>query len=91
MEVLQWVEKVSKWGFTRIIPAHLTNDVRAGPTELKDAFRFLEQPSTFPYSLVERRAPEALPRDRKLLEDLSVSLTTAGVLNEAVSPLPRNR
>ena len=36
--VLAWVEAVSKYPFNRIIPAHLQNDIRAGPNEFKAAF-----------------------------------------------------
>jgi len=40
--VLEWVERVSsKHKFTRVIPCHLANDVRASPSDFKAAFDFL--------------------------------------------------
>jgi len=40
--VLAWADRVSKWPFTRIVPCHLSNDIRAGPAEFRRAFAFLE-------------------------------------------------
>lgn len=39
--VQEWVQRVSGWGFTQIIPAHLEAPIRAGPREFRDAFGFL--------------------------------------------------
>ena len=44
--VLDWVNKISRWNFKRIIPCHLANNIQATPREFREAFSFLEEPST---------------------------------------------
>lgn len=44
-ETLEWVERVRRLPFKRIIPCHFANDVRAGPKEFVAAFDFLEHGS----------------------------------------------
>ena len=65
--------------------------MKATPTDFRDAFRFLEEPAPFPLNLFERKPPEALPGDRKLLEDASVTLTEQGVLSQAAGLVPRKK
>ena len=89
--VLAWADRVAQWPFTRIIPCHFANDIRAGPAEFRRAFNFLEEDPAnggigqlmSALGLTARSfkaAPRALPRDGKLLSDASESLTEKGVL-----------
>jgi len=41
-KVMNWVEKVSSWNFTRIIPCHFQAEIFATPQEFKEAFAFLD-------------------------------------------------
>lgn len=43
--VLDWVAKLEKFDFKRIIPAHMDPTVSASPRDLKPAFRFLTAPN----------------------------------------------
>lgn len=40
--VLAWADRVANWRFTRIIPCHLANDIKATPADFRRAFAFLE-------------------------------------------------
>ena len=81
-KVLAFVEKICEWKFTRVIPCHLSNDIRAEPKEFRSAFNFLEvkkTPSLF--SLFNSYvAPQALEIDCALLTEASDNLTKQGVL-----------
>jgi len=44
-ETLQWATRVAKWKFTRIIPCHFSNDIRASPAQWLAAFEFLRSPA----------------------------------------------
>lgn len=47
IKVSSWVDQVCKWPFKRIIPCHLSNNIKAGPSEFREAFDFLyENPTT---------------------------------------------
>ena len=39
-QTLTWAKKVSRWRFSRIVPSHLSNDVRATPEQFLAAFDF---------------------------------------------------
>ncbi len=39
---------MSKWKFSRVIPCHLANDIRAGPAAFSAAFNFLRAPDAAP-------------------------------------------
>lgn len=41
-KTLDWVRRVRRWPFKRIIPCHLANDLKATPAEFVRAFDFLE-------------------------------------------------
>jgi hypothetical protein len=56
-ETLFWARRVARWRFSRVIPCHLSNDLRAGPAEWLEAFSFLSQPAAQPARLSS--APEA--------------------------------
>jgi hypothetical protein len=40
--VLSFAESVSKWGFKRVLPAHLKTDVPCNAKQFRRAFGFLE-------------------------------------------------
>jgi hypothetical protein len=40
--VLAWVNRVAALGFSRVVPGHLANNVKATPTDFRRAFAFLE-------------------------------------------------
>lgn len=42
-EVGAWIHRVCQWKFERIIPAHFSAPIKAGPQDLKDAYAFLEE------------------------------------------------
>lgn len=42
-EVGDWIARVCRWNFERIIPAHFSAPIKAGPKDLKDAYSFLEE------------------------------------------------
>jgi hypothetical protein len=42
-EVGAWINRVCQWKFERIIPAHFSAPIKAGPQDLKDAYAFLEE------------------------------------------------
>ena len=41
VETLDWVDAVCKWDFRRVVPAHLKNNIEAGPSSFRRAFSFL--------------------------------------------------
>eukprot|EP01041_Mallomonas_annulata_P011182 gene11182-23362_t len=91
--VLEWVDKICQWPFQRIIPCHLGNNIKAGPSQFREAFSFLEEPSSqsFPFSLFPRKLPKPLAKDSQLLKDVSVLLTEQGVLKEVAPLVSRER
>ena len=79
--VLDWVDKVSKWPFQRIIPAHFANDVKATPKDFTDAFSFLlEEEKGLRFG--RSKVPAPLEGDMKTLSDASKALTAQNVLFE---------
>jgi hypothetical protein len=97
-KVLDWVDKVCQWKFSRIIPCHLANDVKATPADFKRAFSFLVEPvKPGGFSLFGTRrgnqpsCPTGDPRDVKLLSDISLQLTDSGVLFPEAPAVPLNR
>ena len=93
VKVLAFVDEICKWDFKRIIPCHLSNDIRSSPSDLRDAFNFLKEKKdiSFPFSLLpQKKLPLPDPRDCKLLQDASDMLTQQGVLNK-VAPLIKSK
>ncbi len=81
--VLEWADRVAKWPFTRIVPCHFANDIKAGPKDFRQAFTFLEDVPTQTsgmFSGPKKKVPAALPQDAQLLTDVSNTLTEQGVL-----------
>jgi len=89
-QVLDWADDVAQWPFTRIIPCHLSNDIKAGPKDFRRAFEFLEAggtttPSTslplpVPIPSLDSARAGPLPEDGKLLVDFNKALIATGVL-----------
>lgn len=90
--VIDWVNRVAKWPFKRIIPCHLSNDLAATPSDFKRAFDFLfeDEKTAWPLLGGPRRSPQVNPADAKLLEDISVQLTAQGTLYPAAPKMKRN-
>ena len=91
-KVIDWVKKVSCWKFTRIIPCHLANDVKASPKDFVEAFDFLYEPKTTTnslFSLFSSEKKESVNEDLIFLDQVSKQLTTQGVLYEEAPLLKR--
>lgn len=75
--VLRWVDTICQWGFTRIIPSHFENDVRATGKDVRLAYQFL-----LPQGRGARPAAGArgLREDYSLLDTLSELFTRLGVV-----------
>mmetsp|Transcript_30783 Transcript_30783/g.51501 ORF Transcript_30783/g.51501 Transcript_30783/m.51501 type:complete len:469 (-) Transcript_30783:117-1523(-) len=96
--VMEWVDAVAEWPFQRIIPAHLSNNVKAGPKDFKAAFDFLFEPKSsnnVPAFLApilgqsNTRGAQPLQADVQFLDDVSKQLTEANVLFEEAPKLKR--
>lgn len=77
VESLDFADKVSKWGFTRIIPAHLKNNLKYTGKDYRKSFGFLEAKG------VPKGFPKPLEADFKLLRDAEVNLVESGAIAEA--------
>lgn len=95
--VMEYVQRVCRWPFCRIIPAHFENDVSATPADFRRAFEFLNEDPASSFAatfmslgLTPRSStPRALSRDLAFLKSASEGLTRAGVLNPPSPPLRR--
>ena len=78
VETLDWVDEVCRWDFKRIVPAHLKNNITAGPSSFRRAFSFLT---------VEGE-PSGQPKPRK--DDLQTLLDAEKNLEAmgAIAPKP---
>lgn len=85
-KVSEWVKKITKWPFNRIIPCHLSNNIKANPKDFELAFSFLYEKPNAPsvqafLEYLSFRKGASLPADDiKFLEDVSHVLTERGVL-----------
>ena len=77
VESLDFADKVSKWKFQRIIPAHLKNNLKFNGADYRKSFGFLEAKG------VPKGYPKPLKGDFKLLRDAEVSLVESGAIAEA--------
>ncbi|AFY72822.1 hypothetical protein Syn7502_00674 [Synechococcus sp. PCC 7502] len=69
-KVRYWVEKVSRWQFTRIVPCHFQAEIKATPAEFKQAFVFLDD-----------QVPNPLPdQDFQLLKAIEHNLIKLKIL-----------
>ena len=78
VEVLDFADKVAAWPFTRIIPAHLKNNLAFTGKDYRGAFGFLEE------SGVPPGFPRPLKADLQTLLDAEASLVESG----AIAPAP---
>jgi len=81
IETLDFAEKVSKWDFKRIIPAHFKNDLKYDGKAYRKAFSFLEAGG------VRKGLPKPLEYDFKALVDAEQNLLESGAIAKA-PPLP---
>jgi hypothetical protein len=77
VEVLDFADKVSQWPFTRIIPAHLKNNIAMTGDEYRKSFGFLEEKG------VPLGYPKPLQSDLQLLLDAEQSLVESGAIKPA--------
>ena len=77
VESLDFADKVSKWPFERIIPAHLKNNLKYTGADYRKSFSFLEVKG------VPKGFPKPLESDFKLLRDAEVSLVESGAIAAA--------
>lgn len=78
VEVLDFADKVASWDFTRIIPAHLKNNLQFNGKDYRGAFGFLEERGVPP------GFPKPLKADLQTLLDAEASLIESG----AIAPAP---
>lgn len=86
--VLDWVERICKWRFRRIIPCHLENDIRSGPADFKTAFNFLinqdsSSSRTSKSTAGRTAAAGATEADLSLLNQVSDLFTKLGIVAPA--------
>ena len=86
-KVIDWVERVSKWPFKRIIPCHFANNIASTPAEFKAAFDFLLERKTPNQWIKYQKYPMPIPADMELLTNISSQLTKLGVINKEASLL----
>ncbi|MDJ0583408.1 DUF4336 domain-containing protein [Crocosphaera sp.] len=68
LDVLIWVDRVTKWGFNRIIPAHFSAPIISKPSQFREAFDCLRHPNH-----------NAGNDDFQLIQNIAQSLTKFGV------------
>ena len=87
--VLDWVERVARWPFTRIISAHLGGPIQAGPREFSAAFDFLREgeaeagPAGWLAGLLGRPGGEVSPfgdKDMSTIRAINSVLESTGVV-----------
>jgi hypothetical protein len=78
VEVLDFADKVAQWDLTRIIPAHLKNNLAFTGSDYRQAFGFLEEKGVPP------GFPRPLEADLKTLVDAEAGLIASG----AIVPAP---
>jgi len=74
IETLDFADRVAKWDFKRVIPAHLKNNLSYTGKDYRAAFSFLEA------SGVPPGLPKPLAVDLKTLNDAEINLTESGAI-----------
>lgn len=77
IECLDFADKVSKWPFKRIIPAHLKNDLKYNGADYRKSFGFLEEKGVPP------GFPRPLEADFKFLRDSEMGLVESGAIAQS--------
>jgi hypothetical protein len=75
---LNWADKVASWNFQRIIPCHFDAPITATPQEFREAFAFLEKPSSPDRSYFDNQLLPAA--DFELLIKIEDNLSKGGIL-----------
>lgn len=75
-QVLDWAEQVATWDFRQIIPCHFDAPIAASPAQFRQAFSFLETPSTHP-SLAA--ASSQLDQDAEFIREIEAGLIRRGI------------
>lgn len=78
-KVIAWADIIRRWKFTRIIPCHFSNNIKASGDDFRRAFNFLD-PST---AKVTKVVPRATDEDLALLSLLSNVFTKLGIVAES--------
>lgn len=73
LNVLAWVDRVSKWNFKRIIPCHFANDIKTNSKDFYNSFDFLRLN-------VKSKRIQPNSKDCQLLTDASIILEKLGIL-----------
>ncbi|MDC0831435.1 DUF4336 domain-containing protein [Geitlerinema sp. CS-897] len=74
-ETLDWCDRVSCWGFERIVPCHFDAPISTTPQQFREAFSFLEK-----YPQCDRSLPDI---DLQLLRDIDARLNRSGLVPPA--------
>jgi len=92
-ETLDWVERVCKWQFTRIIPSHLANDIRATPADFASAFEFLTTDNRESSAAALEQGHDGAPEQatQAVAAPASVLSATKAVAGTAVEQSPFKR
>ncbi|MEM9007123.1 MAG: DUF4336 domain-containing protein [Cyanobacteria bacterium P01_F01_bin.86] len=79
IQVMNWVEQVTQWGFEQVIPCHLEAPLKMRKDEFRAAFEFLN-----PDSLQNK--PHVMVEDFQFLRDLEANLVRRGITPPASVP-----
>lgn len=90
-ETLDWVDRVSRWDFQRIIPCHLGNDIPATPRDFSSAFDFLRVDAGGSAQDATAAATQMMEGDSGALAQLQAAVR--GALTALPTPMspPRRR
>ena len=91
----KWIDRVARWPFQRVIPAHLEAPIAAGPADFVAAFDFLPQPAPPPPSPLAAlaalfsapkppapKAPSFSDGDMRTLRGIGDLVSTLGVIRD---------
>jgi len=78
----QWVDTVSQWDFTKIVPAHLDAPLSVGPAQFRE---------TFDYARKGLNEVRYCDEDVKLLRDLENGILSFSVYDSTLGPLRGRR
>mmetsp|Transcript_47972 Transcript_47972/g.57841 ORF Transcript_47972/g.57841 Transcript_47972/m.57841 type:complete len:510 (+) Transcript_47972:117-1646(+) len=81
IETLEFADKVASWKFSRIIPAHLANNLAYTGKDYRLAFSFLDAKG------VPKGLPRPLEADFQTLNDAEINLMESGAITK-LPPLP---
>jgi hypothetical protein len=82
-ETIDWVDRIVKWDFQRIIPCHFDSPIEATPHQLRQAFVFLENPPSLVTGLWGKRSHLLPEADFEFLKEINEKLTKSGIVPPA--------